>query len=570
MSTFGRYTLVRKVGMGGMAEIWKAKAQGPQGFEKVLAIKKVLPHLVEDGEFIDMFVEEAKLVAGLVHPNIVQVFDFGQIGKKDYFIAMEYVPGANLAQVIRRLAERKARMPIEVALYVVLEACKGLGYAHAKSDAAGNEQGIVHRDVSPQNILVSFSGEVKVTDFGIAKVVSALTRTAEGHVRGKLAYMSPEQAHVKPLDNRSDLFSLGVVLYELVTGRRLFAGTSSSEIYSKVTEFAPPGPEMLAGIPDEVRSVLSMALQPDPEERFPDAMQMEAAVAHSLGPEGIVQARHALASIVQRLFEDERRLETEVASVGPIPEAPEAAETVLRDSAELGAGGLASAVSPNPVPREPRRTPTNPSGLTLARPATGKQSVRVLREDTPPPEPEHESPARRAGGPLMILASAALVLIALAFFGGRYSGPSSATPTPLVVASVSFAEETPAVVASAAPSVVSTSAPALALDTTPIPVRTRAVVAHTPVPAPTRVASAAQTGLLSVNAKPWVQVFVDGKLVASETPLRRFSLPAGKHVIRFVNPKFTTESSVDIAPGAERSFFVDVNAKSVRSDNQNR
>lgn len=570
MSTFGRYTLVRKVGMGGMAEIWKAKAQGPQGFEKVLAIKKVLPHLVEDGEFIDMFVEEAKLVAGLVHPNIVQVFDFGQIGKKDYFIAMEYVPGANLAQVIRRLADRRARMPIEVALYVVLEACKGLGYAHVKTDAAGNEQGIVHRDVSPQNILVSFSGEVKVTDFGIAKVVSALTRTAEGHVRGKLAYMSPEQAHVKPLDNRSDLFSLGVVLYELVTGRRLFAGTSSSEIYSKVTEFAPPGPEMLAGIPEEVRAVLSMALQPDPEERFPDAMQMEAAVARSLGPEGIVQARHALASIVQRLFEDERRLETEVASVGPIPEAPEAAETVLRDSGELGVGGLASAVSPNPVPREPRRTPTNPSGLTLAKPVTGKQPVRVLREDTPPPEPEHETPARRAGGPLMILASAALILIAVAFFGGRYSGPSGATPTPLVVATVTIAEEPPAVVASAAPSVVSTSTPSLALDATPIPIRTRTIVAHTPVPVPTRVASVAQTGLLSVNAKPWVQVFVDGKLVASETPLRRFSLPAGKHVIRFVNPKFTTESSVDIAPGAERSFFVDVNAKSVRSDNQNR
>ena len=137
---------MRRVGTGGMAEIWKAKAQGPAGFEKILAIKKVLPHLVEDGEFIEMFVAEAKLVATLVHPNIVQVFDFGQVGKQDYFIAMEYVPGANLAMILKRITERGARLPMEVALYVAIEACKGLGYAHAKSDMTGRLSGRCSRE----------------------------------------------------------------------------------------------------------------------------------------------------------------------------------------------------------------------------------------------------------------------------------------------------------------------------------------------------------------------------------------------------------------------------------------
>ncbi|HVO31471.1 MAG TPA: serine/threonine-protein kinase, partial [bacterium] len=233
MATFGRYTLIRRVGLGGMAEIWKAKVLGPAGFEKTVAVKKILPELTDDSEFLEMFVDEAKLVADLVHPNIVQVHDFGQVGPRDYFIAMEYVSGANLGSLLKRLKDRGARVPRETAIFIILESARGLGYAHAKRDSAGRSLGIVHRDVSPSNILVSFGGEVKVADFGIAKARSARQTTAEGFVRGKVSYMSPEQAAGGDLDQRSDIFSLGLVFVEMLTGKRFFTGENSRDIYQK-------------------------------------------------------------------------------------------------------------------------------------------------------------------------------------------------------------------------------------------------------------------------------------------------------------------------------------------------
>ena len=577
MSTFGRYTLVRRVGVGGMAEIWKAKAQGPAGFEKVLAIKKVLPHLVEDGEFIDMFVEEAKLVATLVHPNIVQVFDFGQVGKLDYFIAMEYVAGSNLAQVIRRLGERGSRFPLEVSLYIILEACKGLGHAHGKEDLAGNTLGIVHRDVSPQNILVSFGGEVKVTDFGIAKVASALTRTAEGHVRGKLAYMSPEQANTRSLDNRSDLFSLCVVLYELCTGRRLFSGSSSSEIFAKVTGFKVPTDEDLSKIPYEVRAIIKQGLEPGPDERFQDATEMEQALTNALGPDGIVQARHALASIVQRLFDEERKLELTAAA--PVPVSPEYAETQAQGSGEI------SAAMRQVVPHsEPVKVPSSPSGLTLAKDQPSAKAVIIapgpMPENTPPRPTAREDNTKWKR---IALYAAGVLALLLAMLAGNFlpavMGSGKATPTPAPTAYASTTA-TPLLVLTESPVGTPTGTPTPAATATatatvastvrPTPVRTavvivttpRPLVTATPVPTPVPVAG---FGFITVNARPWVQVFVDGKMVIAETPLRRHRLSAGKHTLRFQNPttKFLVEKVIDIPAEVERNIFVDVKTGAV-------
>jgi len=578
MTTFGRYTLVRRVGVGGMAEIWKAKAQGPAGFEKVLAIKKVLPHLVEDGEFIDMFVEEAKLVATLVHPNIVQVFDFGQVGKLDYFIAMEYVAGSNLAQVIRRLGERGSRFPLEVSLYVVLEACKGLGHAHGKEDLAGNNLGIVHRDVSPQNILVSFGGEVKVTDFGIAKVASALTRTAEGHVRGKLAYMSPEQANTRSVDNRSDLFSLCVVLYELCTGRRLFSGSSSSEIFAKVTGFKVPTDEDLSKIPYEVRSIIKQGLEPDPEARFQDATEMEQALTNALGPDGIVQARHALASVVQRLFDDERKLELTAAD--PVPVSPEYAETQAQ-----GSGEVVSSVSARRqvVPRaEPVKAPSTPSGLTLAKDQPSAKAVTIAPGPMSSPSvvvgPAAGAPWKRIA--LYAVGAVALLLAGLAgnFLPALRASKPTPTPAPTAYASASptatmdsvVLTESPLAtpVTSATPLVAATAAAiATAVPNTsarPTPARTAVVIATTPRPTATP-APVAGFGYITVNARPWVQVFVDGKMVIAETPLRRHKLSAGRHTLRFQNPttRFLVEKQIEIPADIERNIFVDVKTGAV-------
>ncbi|HVO31333.1 MAG TPA: serine/threonine-protein kinase [bacterium] len=318
METLGRYTLLRRVAAGGMAEIWKAKVSGPAGFEKQVAIKRVLPHLAEDREFVDMFVEEAKLVATLVHPNIVQVFDFGQIGES-YFLAMEFVPGCNLDKLESRLMAKEVKLAAPVALYVAAEICRGLGAAHALTDAKGVSRNLVHRDVSPQNVLVSFGGAVKVGDFGIAKAVHLKSRTETGLVRGKSAFMSPEQARGEPLDARTDLFAAGVVLYEMISGHRLFEGRSTLDVMQKVAAWKGPGKEELEPIPEALREIFVTALAPARENRFSDALAMETAISWHLGADGAVRARQALGALVREMFADEAAREAADTGGAPAP-----------------------------------------------------------------------------------------------------------------------------------------------------------------------------------------------------------------------------------------------------------
>ena len=295
-----------------MADIWKARVDGPGGFHKSLALKRILPELVENREFLRMFADEAKLVATLSHPNIVQVLDFGFVGKHEYFIAMEYVPGVNLARLLNRSLESMTRLPPELALFVVVEAARGLGYAHTRTSPAGEPLGIIHRDVSPQNILLSFSGEVKLTDFGIARVSTVIPRTEAGHVRGKVAYMSPEQAAAdatRPVGVRSDLFSLGIVLYEMITGQRLFPGGSSPENHARVITYRGPTKEELAPIPGALRSIVSTALQGDPDRRYQTAQELESELTSALGVDVLLAGRQYLSAILPQLFPDEHRAE---------------------------------------------------------------------------------------------------------------------------------------------------------------------------------------------------------------------------------------------------------------------
>src|SRR3990170_2643835 len=223
---FGPYQLIDRVAIGGMAEVFKAKRAGVEGFEKIVAVKRILPHLSENKEFLDMFVDEAKMVAGLAHPNIVQIFDLGRI-EKSYYIAMEYIHGRDLRTIMRRAREKGLRMPLDLSLRVVGQVCAALEYAHRKKDERGQPMQIVHRDVSPQNILISFEGDVKLVDFGIAKAATKASNTDRGALRGKLLYMSPEQAWGRPIDRRSDVFSLGIVLYEMLTETKPFVGAGT-------------------------------------------------------------------------------------------------------------------------------------------------------------------------------------------------------------------------------------------------------------------------------------------------------------------------------------------------------
>ncbi len=230
---FGKYWLLERINVGGMAEVFMAKTFGVEGFERLVAVKRILPNIAEDTEFIQMFVDEAKIAVQLTHANIVQVFDLGKVADS-YYIAMEFVHGRDLRALFDRCRHEGEPMSVAQACFIVMKVCEGLDYAHNKRDAQGTELHLVHRDVSPQNILVSYDGELKLVDFGIAKAAGKASKTQAGILKGKFGYMSPEQVRGLPIDRRSDIFSLGIILYELLTGERLFVGESDFSTLEKV------------------------------------------------------------------------------------------------------------------------------------------------------------------------------------------------------------------------------------------------------------------------------------------------------------------------------------------------
>ncbi|MEZ4270530.1 MAG: serine/threonine-protein kinase, partial [Myxococcota bacterium] len=210
---FGKYLLLDRVNIGGMAEVYKAKAFGVEGFERILAIKRILPNMADDSEFINMFVDEARIAVQLSHANIVQIFELGKF-ENQYYIAMEYVSGKDLRQILDDYRKRKEFIPLSAAAYLASKVCEGLDYAHRKTDPSGRPMNVIHRDVSPQNILVSYEGAIKLVDFGIAKAEDRASKTQAGVLKGKFGYMSPEQVRGMEIDHRSDIFAVGILLYE--------------------------------------------------------------------------------------------------------------------------------------------------------------------------------------------------------------------------------------------------------------------------------------------------------------------------------------------------------------------
>ncbi len=275
--TFGRYKLLEPLGRGGMAEVYKAKSFGVEGFEKILVIKRILPQLASNQAFVDMFVHEAKLAVRLSHANIVQVFDLGRVvdngSPPAYYIAMEYVAGLDVASLLKRLRRRSEMLPVGLCLYVAAEIAKGLDHAHRRRDEQMRPLGIVHRDVSPQNVLLSWEGEVKVTDFGIAKARDIMEDRSDGNrlnqLKGKYAYMSPEQARNLAVDARSDIFSLGAMLYEMIAGVNPFSAATPFETLRRVQAAEFPPLELLReDVPKDLASVVHRALAKAPDDRF--------------------------------------------------------------------------------------------------------------------------------------------------------------------------------------------------------------------------------------------------------------------------------------------------------------
>jgi len=359
---FGKYYLLDRVSVGGMAEVYKAKSYGVEGFEKIIAIKRILPAMGEDRDFVKMFIDEAKIAGQLSHANICQIFELGRI-ETAHFIAMEYIWGKDLLQIQNRFRKLGERMPVAMACYVIARVCEGLHYAHKKRDALGRPLEIVHRDCSPQNMLISYEGEVKLIDFGIAKAASRSSRTNAGVLKGKFGYMSPEQVRGLPLDRRSDIFAIGTVLYETLTGQRLFLGESDFSTLERVRNADIVSPrEICPEIPLAVDTIVMKALKRDPKDRYQWCSEMNADLRSFLGEQTAAFTNKNLSSWLRRTFaaelSREQELMEEYKHIGTNseeldagwgePEIPEASEgtqpkaaIVQIGAAELRAGGHA-------------------------------------------------------------------------------------------------------------------------------------------------------------------------------------------------------------------------------------
>jgi eukaryotic-like serine/threonine-protein kinase len=382
-TTFGKYLLLERINVGGMAEVFIAKAFGVEGFERFLAIKKILPTMAEDQAFITMFIDEARVSVQLNHANIVHIHELGKY-EETYYIAMEYVAGRDLRTILERYRRRKEIMPTAQAVYVASKMCEGLDYAHRKKDARGQDLAIIHRDVSPQNILISYEGEVKVIDFGIAKAANRAQKTQAGILKGKFGYMSPEQVRGMEIDRRSDIFAVGVILYEMLTGEKLFVGESDFSTLEKVRNAeVPPARHFNPNIPVGLEKVVLKALAREPEDRYQWASDLqEDLMKFLLAGDAIYSGKHLSAYMKEAFAEDMLREAEKMERYAGI-EKPDQLE-----SSNITA-------TPTPPPRAQRK----PSMVTPVGPQPPPPVERASKLQPPPlvPPPTAEELAEMDG-----------------------------------------------------------------------------------------------------------------------------------------------------------------------------
>ncbi len=424
---FGQYVLLEKIATGGMAEVWKARMRGVEGFQKIVAIKKILPHLSDNQDFIEMFIDEAKLAAQLNHNNIIHIYDLGKI-QSSYYIAMEYIDGYDLKTILRRGEERGQPMQVELALFIASKIASALDYAHRKHDFEGKEMSLVHRDVSPQNVLVSQDGDIKLCDFGIAKAAFKASHTQAGALKGKLQYMSPEQAWGRSIDKRSDIFALATVLFEMLTGRKLFTGDNELSILEQVREARVVLPsEINDEVTSDIDQIVQKALEKDAAKRYQTAGEMARdldAVLYSFKP---TPTSADLAIYMHRIW-------------SPEPVMP----------------GLEPEPAPAPAPA-PVKTPAPAPAPVAIAPAPAPVAAPVAQEALATPSfMAHEEEKKAPIVPIAI-AAAVVILIGLGWFFMKGKSTPAGTPA-----------------ASTAAPVASTAAPTTTTATTSAPTTTQA------------------------------------------------------------------------------------------------
>jgi serine/threonine protein kinase len=430
---FGKYEILRKIATGGMAEIHLARARGVEGFEKLVVLKRILPQFAHDEEFVRMFLDEARLAAHLHHSNIVQVYDIGAVDQQ-YFLAMEYLNGADTRQIMRAAVRRNERIPLEHALTIMVAVLSGLHHAHTRV-VDGRPLNLVHRDVSPQNVFVTFEGGVKLLDFGIARASDRLSETRTGTLKGKTSYMSPEQVQGMPLDRRSDVFAAAIMLWELTTSRRLFTGDSELEILRKIREEDSPRPSLHSfAYPLALERIVLKGLRRNWESRYQSAEEMQLELEAFARQQKIALSPIALTRYMRELFGDSRRTQSDPVQVETSASAPSppvvrsdpalaappgrsTARSWIAVAAGIAIGSLVTWLlirpqapelppAPTPVaatPEPPRPEPAKPEPAAVAKPPAPVPAPAVetpsAEEPAEPAEPAEPKPTAAAEEP---------------------------------------------------------------------------------------------------------------------------------------------------------------------------
>jgi serine/threonine-protein kinase len=514
----GKYVVRRKLAEGGMAEIYLAAALGPEGFEKDVVIKRVRPGLAGDPEFVRMFIAEARVASRLNHANLVHIFDFDK-HEDTYYLAMEYVRGHSLWELRRRCQERGVAIPPMLVAQIGMEVARGLAYAHRLTDG-GHSLNLVHRDVTPHNVLLSFDGAVKLTDFGIAKAGGRATTS--GMLKGKFAYMSPEQARGDALDARTDVFALGVTLWELLTGARLFEGEGDVAVLRAVQErlIVPPA-RLNPAVSPALDAAVMRALERERARRWPTAHELERALAEVVLGGARSLEDTDVGAFLRRMFPEEAGVAEAAPGSDSIP-------ISLSTSAPAAAA------------------PGEPSASVAVPPALPTELVTPPPAEPGPTEilPRAAPLRRRVAGVLALAALAAAVTVALRAGPGLLTPDRQRSGAP-PAAEVSRVEQPAASPATPPPASGAALAPSPSEPTTPAPPSPELAAAPPPGTstavdpgggAPDRAGQGAVRARLVIRAKPWAELRVDGKRAGYVQGSKTVRLPAGKHLVELTGP----------------------------------
>ena len=593
--TVGKYELVQLLGSGGMAEVWRATVRGAAGFRKEVALKMIRREWAEDSQFVSMFVDEARLSAQLTHPNLVATLDFGRSAGL-YYLALEMVEGATLRSCLHHLERQGRRLDRGLGLYVIAEVAAGLDYAHRAIDPEGRPLHLIHRDVNPANVLISLHGEVKLSDFGIAKAAGRAAQTEAGSLKGKIPYMSPEQAWGRPLDARSDIYALGLMLQELLTGKRALDGSNEIELLERARagEVLPPGPE----VPPELQAILARALAREPEARYPTAGALRQEVLAVLAREGRAPASLEVAGAGGVMS----TLADLAVTLGNLVNEVEHGRTTsgMMAVASMGATAAAAGMTGTLVTEVATQAGPAPGDTPPTRASRALREVQgeavampwaVIDVDDTDTATVDVAPARAAWTRPPVIGT--LAVLVLAVVGGTVAlGMRRARPVEAPVASLSAAEpavpagrkaaegqgvygmrpaETPPAVALSPSTFTSPAQPGT-------PGARTAGVAHARPGhrsgAPAKPASGSseraeneaasaipavgEHGTLRIQVEPWGQVWLDGQLLGL-TPLKPIETPPGAHVIVARNPTLGERATrVVLGPGEGRLVTLDL------------